>query len=81
MVQSTLLARLIPRSSLVAGYISAALVVLVGALVFWSVHRVVTSYDSVRDTHQFMNTIRQLGDNLRSAEASHQDYLLTGEEH
>jgi PAS domain S-box-containing protein len=73
-------ARLAPRSSLIAGYVSALLVLVVGVLIYRSTHLTVDAYDTVVQTHQLLDAVRQVDEDVQKTESEQRDYLITGDD-
>lgn len=67
------------RQSVVAGYVSAALVCAVGYVAYRSAETAVISTAAARRTHALVAGVRTVGNEMRDAESLERGYLLTGE--
>ncbi len=78
MAQRQFFTRIAPRSGLIAGYVSAMMVLLIGGLVFYCSARIVAVYSDVFETRQLVTVVRQLTDQAYIAEAASREYQATG---
>jgi len=69
-----------PSSRVIAGYASAIIVLLIGALAYHSARQAVRAFTSVQQTERLLNAVRDVGNRVQEAEAGERDYLLTGDE-
>lgn len=80
MSERTLLDRLAPRSILIAGYLSACVVLLLGISVYYAAERLSAAYSDVFYSQGVVHYVRELEEGLFQAEAMQRRYTSTGDE-
>jgi PAS domain S-box-containing protein len=56
------------------------LVLVVGVLIYRSTHLTVDAYDTVVQTHQLLDAVRQVDEDVQKTESEQRDYLITGDD-
>src|SRR3990170_6025080 len=67
------------RSKIAAGFLTAVLVLVVGAIAYWALRRAAHSADEVSHTSQVLLEQQKLLGGLADAETSARGYALTGD--